>query len=99
MDIFNIVYLVSLLIYFIIFNCLGYFSMYSDKKRAINNKWRISESMLLTICLFGGGIGSLIGMRVQRHKIRHRKFTIGVPILLVISYTLIGILSYVILTL
>lgn len=99
MDIFNIVYLVSMLIYLIILNCLGYYSMYSDKKRAINSKWRISENMLLTICLFGGGMGSLIGMHVQRHKTKHKKFTIGVPLLLVVSYTLISILSYMILTL
>ena len=73
----------------IVLNIIGFLSMFIDKKRAIYNKWRIKECILLAIAFFGGGIGSYIGMYTFRHKTKHKKFTIGVPILTIISYVVI----------
>lgn len=57
-----------------------------DKKKAIKGRWRISETSLLALSLFGGGIGSMLGMNIFRHKTKKPKFLIGVPILTVISF-------------
>ncbi len=35
--------------------------------------------------LIGGALGILIGMYTFRHKTKHKKFTIGVPVLLIVN--------------
>lgn len=71
------------LIYFLIVNAAGFLSMLLDKHKARKNLWRISESTLLTIALLGGSIGSLVGMYLVRHKTKHLKFTLGIPLILI----------------
>ena len=61
-----------------------------DKLKARTEKWRISEKTLLLLALFFGGTGALIGMGVFHHKTQHRKFTIGVPLLTLLNYAVIG---------
>lgn len=72
-------------IYFIIINFVSFILMYIDKRRAIKKEWRISEHTLILISLLGGSIGSLIGMYTFRHKTKHLKFKVGIPIILVIQ--------------
>ena len=45
------------------------------------------------IAAMGGSIGALLGMYAFRHKTRHPKFYIGIPVLLVIQLCL-AILLY-----
>jgi len=59
-----------------------------DKKRAKEHKWRIRESTLIGAAIVGGSLGLLLGMLVFRHKTKHPKFTIGVPIILIIQIIL-----------
>ena len=62
------------------------FALYGiDKCRAKQGAWRISEYTLLLIALLGGSLGALLGMRYFRHKIRHRKFRYGVPLILLLQ--------------
>lgn len=70
-----------LIVYLIVTNILAFAFYAADKKKAEKSKWRIKESALLAFALVGGGIGSLIGMKVLRHKTQKLKFTIGVPLL------------------
>lgn len=63
--------------------------MYLDKKRAIKKQWRISESTLILTSILGGSIGSLIGMYTFRHKTKHLKFKLGIPIILATQVLLI----------
>ena len=78
-----------ILIYLLIVNAAGFFSMLLDKLYAKKKLWRIPEATLLTIALLGGSIGSLIGMYTARHKTKHPKFTIGVPLILAVQMILI----------
>ncbi len=71
-------------IYLIITNILSLILMIIDKILAIKNKQRISEFHLLTITLFGGSIGTLLGMILVRHKIRKLKFLLLVPLSLIL---------------
>ncbi|CUN56137.1 phosphoesterase [Clostridium disporicum] len=77
-------------IYFIIINFVSFILMYIDKRRAIKKEWRISEHTLILISLLGGSIGSLIGMYTFRHKTKHLKFKVGIPIILVIQLLVIA---------
>ena len=74
-----------IIIYFAGVNLLGFLSMGIDKKRAKNHEWRISEAVLFFFAIIGGSIGSLLGMKLFRHKTKHKKFTIGIPIILVLQ--------------
>lgn len=78
-----------LIAYLLIVNFVGLFLYRSDKKRSEKNKWRIKESTLLLIPLLGGGIGSMLGMKLYRHKTKHKKFIYGVPLFTVISILII----------
>ena len=65
-----------------------------DKRKAQKGKWRIPESTLLLLALFGGAIGALLGMRMFHHKTKHRKFKILVPLFLVLQLAVAGWLIY-----
>ena len=72
-----------LLFYLLTVNAAGFVSMLADKYKAKKNLWRIPEATLLTIALIGGSIGSLAGMYTVRHKTKHLKFTLGIPLILI----------------
>ncbi|WP_294374782.1 DUF1294 domain-containing protein [uncultured Clostridium sp.] len=74
-----------LYLYLGMINLIGFFIMFIDKNRAIHKQWRIPEKTLLLISLIGGSIGMYIGMQVFRHKTKHLKFTIGIPLIFIIE--------------
>ena len=84
-----------LLGYLIVINALGFLFMLIDKQKAKKNLWRIPEAHLMWTAALGGSVGSLIGMYLFRHKTKHPKFTIGIPMLLVLQITVaVGLLIY-----
>lgn len=62
--------------------------MLADKHKAKKNKWRIPESTLMLTAALGGSVGSLIGMYTVRHKTKHPKFTVGIPLILALQIVL-----------
>ena len=74
-----------ILIYLLTVNALGFLLMTVDKYKAKKNLWRIPESTLMTVAIIGGSIGSLAGMYTIRHKTKHLKFTVGIPVILVLQ--------------
>lgn len=68
--------------YLLIINALGFLFMLADKCKAKKNAWRIPEATLLTVAALGGSLGSLLGMRLFRHKTKKPRFAIGIPALL-----------------
>lgn len=69
-----------LLIGYAVMSVIGFALMGIDKSRAINRKWRINEATLFLIALFGGGIGSTLGMFFFRHKTKHWYFRLFFPL-------------------
>ena len=82
------------LIYLAVVNLVTFFLYGIDKWKAKRSKWRIEESTLLWWTAFGGTIGALLGMKAWHHKSRHKKFTIGVPAILIAQLIVAGILLY-----
>ena len=56
-----------------------------DKSKAKRDSRRISEKTLLLTAAIMGALGALIGMSVFRHKTKHAKFVVGVPLLLILN--------------
>lgn len=75
-DINNIFTIQNIIIYFIIINLIGFFIMWIDKRKAIKGSWRIPEKTLFLITALGGGIGTIAGMYVFRHKTQKLNFVI-----------------------
>lgn len=71
-----------ILIYLLIINALSFLLMLADKQKARQNLWRIPERTLFTAALFGGSIGSILGMYCFRHKTKHWYFVLGMPLIL-----------------
>ena len=65
-----------------------------DKIKAKRGGWRIPEATLLMLAVVGGSIGATLAMEWFHHKTRHRKFTIGIPIIIMLQVVLIGYLAY-----
>ncbi len=74
-----------ILLYLLIINAVGFSLMLVDKYKAKKNLWRIPEATLMGAAALGGSVGSLIGMYTVRHKTKHPKFTIGIPVILAIQ--------------
>ena len=79
-------------IYLLIINAVGFLLMLIDKWKARKNRWRIPEATLFLVAAVGGSIGSLLGMYTVRHKTKHIKFIVGMPLILaaqIIAFILI----------
>ena len=59
-----------------------------DKRKARRGKWRIPEETLIWLAVVGGSMGALLGMYLFRHKTKHKKFTVGVPVILLVQFAL-----------
>ena len=68
----------------VVFCVYGY-----DKRCAIKDKWRVPEKVLMGLAFLGGSVGAYLGMTVFRHKTKHTKFTVLVPLALLIHIVLV----------
>ena len=82
-----------ILIYFLIINLIGLLIMYIDKKRAKKGKWRIPEKTIFIVTILGGGIGTITGMYLFRHKTKKIEFTFGLPFITILE--IVWIIYYV----
>jgi len=81
-----------LLWYLFTVNALGFLLMLVDKYKAKKRLWRIPEATLMGVAAIGGSIGCIIGMYTVRHKTKHLKFTVGIPVILVLQLVAVSIL-------
>lgn len=72
-------------IYLIIINAFAFILMLADKLFAKKKMWRIPEATLIGTAVIGGSVGALAGMYLARHKTRHLKFAIGIPVILAVQ--------------
>ena len=79
--------------YLVLVNAAALALMLADKQKARRGVWRIPEATLLGIAVFGGSIGAIAGMYLFRHKTRHLKFSLGLPLILAVQIGLLTLIK------
>lgn len=82
-----------LVIYLCIINALAFLLMLIDKQKAKKKRWRIPEATLLGVCAIGGSLGGLLGLVLLRHKTLHKRFSIGIPMMLAVHLIILYFLA------
>jgi len=80
--------------YCLIMSIVAFNLMKIDKKKSIKHRYRIKESTLIWVAILGGSVGEIIGMYSFRHKTKHKKFYIGLPLILFIQCMILGLVLY-----
>lgn len=82
------------LLYLVLINVITFFMYGIDKYKAKHAKWRIQESTLIWMAVFGGSIGAWLGMSTWHHKTQHAKFKYGVPLILLTQLAAVALIWY-----
>ena len=69
-----------LLLYLLLINLLGFVLYGVDKAKSKGRGRRIPKRTLLWVARLGGGLGCWLGMMLFRHKTKHTRFMILVPL-------------------
>lgn len=56
-----------------------------DKYKAKKGHFRISEKALFILAVLGGALSEYLTMRLIRHKTLHKRFMIGLPLIIIIQ--------------
>lgn len=82
------IFICVLMGYILLINIIAFIMYGLDKKKAKKGQWRTPEATLIGVAAIGGSVGALWGMKHFRHKTKHKKFTIGVPAILIVQIAL-----------
>ena len=83
-----------IIIYLLIINILGFAVMGIDKNKAKRGSRRIPENTLFLFAFLGGGIGTIAGMYIFRHKTKKKMFTIGMPLIVILEILIFVVLKF-----
>lgn len=77
------------IIYIIAISILSIIITIYDKLCAIGRRWRVKESTLLILSALGGSIAMYLTMQIIRHKTRHIKFMLGIPVIIIVQLIIV----------
>lgn len=86
--------ILTIISYLIFINLAGFAIMGIDKYKAKKRAFRIPEATLFILALFGGSLGTTLGMFLFHHKTRHWYFLYGMPLILILQLLLIAVFYY-----
>ena len=84
--------LLIIIVYVVMMNLVSFALIGIDKYKAKKKAWRIPEATLFLFAIFGGSIGSILGMFLFHHKTRHWYFLFGLPLILILQLVCIYLL-------
>lgn len=88
------VYLILFLVYYVLLAAVSVVFTVKDKSAAVQNKWRVSEKTLMLLGLMGGALPIYVTMKVIRHKTKHLKFMLGLPLEMFLHILIVGVAIY-----
>ena len=77
------------MIYLVIISVVTIIVAIWDKQSARKGGQRVSEAMLILLALLGGAVAELFVMKKIRHKTLHKKFMIGLPLIILLHIALV----------
>ena len=72
-------------LYFAVISLLAVILTMRDKSAAKKRRWRTRESTLLIVAALGGSAAMLLTMLAIRHKTKHAKFMVGIPVIIAVQ--------------
>ncbi len=80
---------IPFIIYFAVISFITAVVTAIDKYKAKKGSFRISEKALFILALLGGSLSEYMTMRLIRHKTLHKRFMIGLPLIMLLQLTII----------
>lgn len=80
--------LTLLVIHLCLISLISIFVTITDKLKAKKGKWRVPETVLMTLSALGGSFVMYLTMKLIRHKTKHKKFMVGIPIIMIFQLIL-----------
>ena len=77
------------IIYFLAVSLITSIVTAIDKYKAKKGAFRISEATLFGLAAIGGSLSEYLTMRLIRHKTLHKRFMIGLPVIIILQITAI----------
>ncbi len=77
------------LLYYSVISLISVALTVADKSAARRGAWRISELTLMLTGLIGGALPMYITMKIIRHKTKHIKFMLGLPLEILLHVAII----------
>ncbi len=85
--------LIGLIVYLSLISVISVAACIYDKLAAkVARKHRTREAVLLLLSALGGSVPMLLTMLVIRHKTKHLKFMLGIPLIILLQAALILLL-------
>ena len=82
-----------LLIYALVMSIISIIVTLYDKIAATKNPGgRIRARTLMILSALGGSVAMYTAMQLIRHKTQHKKFMIGIPLIIIAQFTLVVLL-------
>ena len=78
------------LIYLAIISLISVIMTVSDKSRAKKHRRRIAEKTLFGTAVLGGSAAMYLTMLLARHKTKHKRFMIGLPLIMIVQTVIIA---------
>lgn len=78
------------LIYIAIISLIAVIMTVLDKSRAQKHKRRIAEKTLFGTAVLGGSAAMYLTMLAIRHKTKHKRFMIGLPLIMIVQVIVIA---------
>ncbi len=84
----------AFLLFYLVIAVVSVILTVHDKSAARKGAWRVPEATLMGIGFIGGALPMLITMKLIRHKTRHIKFMVGLPLEIILHVAIIIVAVY-----
>ncbi len=78
-----------ILMYLICISLVSAVVTIADKRKAGKGAWRVPEATLLFFSALGGSVAMYLTMHLIRHKTKHIKFMLGIPLIIVFQIIIV----------
>lgn len=85
---------IYLFVIFVVMSVIAAIFTVYDKLAAKSHKRRVPEKTLMFIGFFGGAVAMYTTMQIIRHKTKHKKFMIGLPVMILFHIIIMSAILY-----